>query len=255
MRIDSCYISNIGNAREKNEDSVLMNDLLVSGVSMDRPQFMRSSEKSQIYFVADGMGGHQMGEVASRTVLEVFKKRYRDVRNAEDIGEIMLLSKHALNTIARDDIQNYGMGTTVSGILLAGKEAFLLNCGDSRVYRLQDGSLEKLTRDHSVVQELFDFGAITEDEMRFHPQKNIITSAVIADLQGGRPDFDVKTITVSPDSTFLICTDGLWESLRRQEMEGCFTDQERAAGCLFDKAISAGGRDNISAIVFRVAGL
>ncbi len=254
MHADASYISNIGNAREKNEDSILVNDLLVSDVSMDIPGFIRSSEENQIYIVADGMGGHQRGEVASRTVLQVFKKRYREVRNAGDIGKIMLLSKETLNTTARDDIHNYGMGTTVSGILLAGKEAFLLNCGDSRVYLLQGGSLEKLTRDHSVVQELLDFGTITEEEMRFHPQKNIITSAVIADLRGGQPDFDVRTLSISADSTFLICTDGLWESLRRQEMGACFADQESAVQCLFYRAITSGGRDNISAIVLRVAG-
>ena len=255
MRVEGRYISNTGKVREKNEDSLLVNDLLVSGVSMDEAACVQSSEARQIYVVADGMGGHKRGEVASKTVLQVIKKRYQDIRKAGDISRIMLSSKEALNTIARDDGNNYGMGTTVSGILLADKEAFLFNCGDSRVYRLQGGSLEKLTRDHSVVQELFEFGTITEDEMRFHPKKNILTSAVIADLRDSPPDFDVRTLSISADSTFLICTDGLWESVKRQEMEGCFIDQEITLQCLFERAVSAGGRDNISAIVLRVAGL
>lgn len=255
MRVDACYISNIGKAREKNEDSLLVNDLLVSGVSMDRAACVQSPEAGQIYVVADGMGGHQRGEVASRTVLQVFKKRYQYIQKAGDISEIMLSSKETLNMLARDDGNNYGMGTTVSGIFLADKDAVVFNCGDSRVYRLQGGSLERLTRDHSVVQELADFGTITEDEMRSHPQKNIITSAVIADLRGSLPEFDVKTVGISGDSTFLICTDGLWESVRRTEMEECFTDQERTVQCLFDRAISARGMDNISVIVLRVTGL
>ncbi len=255
MHVNGCYISNIGKVREKNEDSLLVNDLLVSGVSMDRPECVQSYKARQIYVVADGMGGRQRGEVASKTVLQVIKKRYRDIRKAGDISEIMSLAKENLNTIARDDRNNYGMGTTVSGIFLTDKEAFLFNCGDSRVYRLQEGSLEKLTRDHSVVQELFDFGMITEDEMRFHPQKNIITSAVIADLRDSPPEFDIRALSISVDSTFLICTDGLWESVKREEMEGCFIDQEITLQCLFERAVSAGGTDNISAIVLRVAGL
>jgi len=255
MRVDACYISNIGKARDMNEDSLLVNDLLVSGVNMDIPECVQSSEARQIYVVADGMGGHQRGEVASRTVLQVFEKRYRDIQKPGDISEIISLSKETMNMLARDDRNNNGMGTTVSGIFLADKEAIVFNCGDSRVYHLQGGSLERLTRDHSVVQELFDFGAITEDEMRFHPQKNIITSALIADLRDGLPEFDIKTVNISGDSTFLICTDGLWESVKREEMEECFTDREITPQCLFDRAISAGGKDNISAIVLRVAGL
>ncbi len=253
MRVDACYISNIGKAREKNEDSLLVNGLLVSGVNMDKPLSMQSAETGQIYVVADGMGGHQRGEVASRTVLQVFKKRYREIKKAGDISEIMWYSKETLNIAARDDRNSSRMGTTVSGIFLADKEAFVFNCGDSRVYRLQGGSLERLTRDHSVVQELFDLGTITEDEMRFHPQKNIITSALIADLLGSMPEFDVKTISVSGDTTFLICSDGLWESVKREDMEKCFKDQKKTAECLFDRAISGGGRDNISAIVLRAA--
>lgn len=253
MRVDACYISNIGKAREKNEDSLLVNDLLVSGVNMERPARVQSSRAGQIYVVADGMGGHQRGEVASRTVLQVFKKRYRYIQNAGDIGEIILYSKETLHMFARDDRNNYGMGTTVSGIFFGEKEAFVFNCGDSRVYRLLGGSLDRLTKDHSVVQELVDFGTITEEEMRFHPQKNIITSALIADPRGSMPEFDVKTVSISGDTTFLICTDGLWESMKRKDMDECFTDQERTAQCLFDRAISGGGMDNISFIVLNAA--
>ncbi len=102
------------------------------------------------------------------------------------------------------------------------------------------------------MQELVDLGTIAESEMRFHPQKNIVTSAVVADLNGGLPDVDVKVMKMSGDSTFLICTDGLWESMDHGEMEECFRDQEKTAECLLKGAITNGGRDNISAIVVRV---
>jgi protein phosphatase len=147
------------------------------------------------------------------------------------------------------------MGTTVSGIFLARNGSFVFNCGDSRVYLLKDGVLERQTRDHSVVQELADFGTITEDEMRSHPQKNIVTSAVIADLRDDLPEVDVKAVNLSGDSTFLICTDGLWESMKRQEMEDCFRDPGKTVQCLFERAIAGGGKDNISAMVIRVSDL
>ncbi len=255
MRVEAGYLSNIGKTRKKNEDSLLVNDLLISEANMDRATYLKSSEEKQIYMVADGMGGHQHGELASKTVLEEFKKRYPGIENAADISEIIVSAKETLNGLAGKDRLKYGMGTTVSGIFLTDKGSFVFNCGDSRVYLLKDGFLERLTKDHSVVQELVDFGTITEDEMRFHSQKNIVTSAVIADLLGGLPEVEVNAVKISDGSTFLICTDGLWESMRREEMEECFPDRRKTVQCLYERAIAGEGRDNISAIVLRVTGV
>lgn len=252
MRIEASYISNIGTTRKKNEDSLLINDILVCDADMDSADEVTSSDERQIYVVADGMGGHQMGEIASRTVLEVFRQRYKDIENEDDISDVVFFAKDALDRLAGDDNLRYGMGTTVSGIFFAYNEFFVFNCGDSRVYLLRDGALERLTKDHSLVQELVDLGTITESEMRFHPQKNIVTSAVVADVHGGLPDVDAKAMKMSDDSTFLICTDGLWESMGREEMEECFRDMEKTVECLLKGAIAGGGRDNISAIVVRI---
>ncbi len=256
MQVEASYISNIGKVRKKNEDSLLLNDLIISEANMDMADSLQSSAEKQIYAVADGMGGHQRGELASKTVLGVFQNQYQFVDTASDIGEVIISSKDALNKLVKDDRARYGMGTTVSGILLMNKEVFVFNCGDSRVYILKDGALDRLTRDHSVVQELFDLGTITEDEMRFHPQKNIVTSAVIADLRYDMPETDVRAVKISGDSTFLICTDGLWESIRHKELEECFKDRGRkTVQCLLERAIAAGGRDNVSAIVVSLTGL
>lgn len=252
MRIEASYISNIGTTRKKNEDSLLINDILVCDADMDSADEVTSSDERQIYVVADGMGGHQMGEIASRTVLEVFRQRYKDIENEDDISDVVFFAKDALDRLAGDDNLRYGMGTTVSGIFFAHNEFFVFNCGDSRVYLLRDGALERLTKDHSLVQELVDLGTITESEMRFHPQKNIVTSAVVAGVHGGLPDVDAKAMKMSDDSTFLICTDGLWESMGREEMEECFRDMEKTVECLLKGAIAGGGRDNISAIVVRI---
>lgn len=255
MQVEAGYLSNIGKTRKKNEDSLLVNDLLISEANMDRAAYLKSSGDKQIYIVADGMGGHQHGELASKTVLEEFKKRYPGIENAADISEVIVSAKETLNGLAGKDRLKYGMGTTVSGIFLTDRGSFVFNCGDSRVYLLKDGFLERLTKDHSVVQELADFGTITEDEMRFHSQKNIVTSAVIADLLGGLPEVEVNAVKISDGSTFLICTDGLWESMRREEMEECFTDRGKTVQCLYERAIAGEGRDNISAIILRVTGV
>ncbi len=252
MRVEASYISNIGKIRKKNEDSLLMNDVLVCEANMDSAADMKSSAEKQIYVVADGMGGHERGEVASRAVLEVFRQRYTDINNEGDISDIIFFAKDTLDSLAGNDTVRHGMGTTVSGIFLARNESYVFNCGDSRVYLLKEGSLKKLTRDHSLIQELVDIGTISEAEMRFHPQKNIVTSAVVADLSGSLPDVDVKVVEISGDSTFLICTDGLWESMGHEEMEECFKDREKTVQCLLESAIADGGRDNVSAIVLRV---
>ncbi len=252
MRTEASYISNIGRTRKKNEDSLLINDILVSEADMDREAYLQSSDEKQIYVVADGMGGHQMGEFASRSVLEVFRQRYLDIENEADINDVVFSARDALDRLAVDVNLGYGMGTTVSGIFFSRNGIFVFNCGDSRVYILKDGSLKRLTKDHSLVQELVDLGTITESEMRFHPQKNIVTSAVVAGWRAGLPNVDVKTMKISGDSTFLICTDGLWESMGNREMEDCFRDQKKITECLLKGAIAGGGRDNISSIVIRV---
>ncbi len=252
MRTEASYISNIGRHRKKNEDSLLINDILVSEADMDSEANAQSSDEKQIYVVADGMGGHQRGEIASRSVLEVFRQRYPDIEDEADIADVVFSAKDALDRLAGADSLSYDMGTTVSGIFFVRNKFFVFNCGDSRVYILKDGSLERLTKDHSLVQELVDLGTITESEMRFHPQKNIVTSAVVAGWRAGLPNVDVKNVEISGDSTFLICTDGLWESMGKKEMEDCFRDQKKNTECLLKGAIAAGGRDNISAIVIRV---
>jgi len=252
VEITACYISNTGKVRKINEDSMLLNDLLVCRANMDVVACAKHSGDKQIYAVADGMGGHQKGETASKTVLDVLQKQYMSAADAGDVSDIIVSAKKELNRVAAEDRSTFGLGTTVTGLFLTDGRAFVFNCGDSRVYRVEGGALRRLTRDHSLVQDLVDSGVITEDEMRSHPQKNIVTSAITGDLREALPEIDVEEIEGLNGSTFLLCSDGLWESMRKENMEACLPLSGDPAQCLFDRAMESGGRDNISVILLKV---
>jgi serine/threonine protein phosphatase PrpC len=253
VRVEACYVTNVGKIRKNNEDALLLNDLVVSETNQERVVCVASSEERQIYAVADGMGGHQRGEVASRTVLEVLKDKYEAVEGAEDIADIMKSAKSALNWLVEKDRESYGMGTTATGLFIGAGRCFLFHCGDSRLYRLRGAALERLTNDHSLVQRLLDEGVISEEEMRTHPQKNILTSALIGDLQSAFPIMEVREVHLAGRETFLLCSDGLWESVGRPDMEDCFQPPHGEAECLFNKAMASGARDNISLIVVKIS--
>jgi serine/threonine protein phosphatase PrpC len=254
MVLTVCYFSNIGKVRKNNEDSLLMNDFLLSESSMRFVECVVPEGDKFIVAVADGMGGHMKGEVASRKVLEVFRDKYRAVDDAEGIRDIFKSAKEELNRIAEADRNSFGLGTTVSGMLFIEGKALIFHCGDSRVYRVTGGRIEKMTVDHSVVQDLVNSGFITEEEMRTHPRKNIITSSIMGDLRTGLPELSIQEIALGDGGRFFLCTDGVWESMSGAEMEACFVpkDMSAEADCLRGKALGP-GHDNLTMILADVS--
>lgn len=252
MIINACYVTNTGKVRRNNEDSLLLNETVVTG-NMSGVQAAGCEGDRQAYMVADGMGGHAKGEVASSTVLTVFRERYGDIDTPERVREIVRLAKERLNRLAAGDANSFGLGTTVAGLFFSRAMAFLLNCGDSRVYEAGD-RLRKITKDHSLVQELVDEGTISEEEMRTHPAKNIITSALVGDSVTSLPLFSLEEIEIRKGQRFLLCSDGLWESLGNSYMEECLRDREIREGseCLFRQSLAAGAADNVSFILLEV---
>jgi PPM family protein phosphatase len=255
VTIKACYITHQGKIRTHNEDSILLDDLVISETSMTEPTSREYERDGALFMVADGMGGHTRGEAASRAVLTVFRERSDEMACAEDILKITSLAKDKLDAMARADTTARGLGTTVAGIFLRGAKAIIFNCGDSRVYRLDGPHLRRISKDHSLVQELVDRGMLAERDMRVHPQKNIITSAITGDLEDDAPAVFLRDLDISGLQIFLLCTDGLWESMDTSDMAGCFSggDAETAAGCLFSKALDTAARDNISIIVLEVS--
>jgi serine/threonine protein phosphatase PrpC len=248
-----CYLSHTGKVRENNEDGLLVNEILISQGSMEGPECLSWEGERLICLVADGMGGHRKGEVASRMVLDVFRTRYEEVEGKEQIAGIMSLAREELNRFVETDRNNFGLGTTISGMVILSGKGTVFNCGDSRVYRQRGNSLEGITKDHSLVQGLADAGVISEEEMRTHPQKNIITSSLMGDLGHHLPVFSVRDVEIRSGDRFFLCTDGVWESMSHAEMERCLqAEGEAGIRCIFHKIFSAGARDNLTMIVVDV---
>jgi serine/threonine protein phosphatase PrpC len=248
-----CFLSNTGRVRQNNEDSLLVNETLISETDMEEPECLGWQGERLLCVVADGMGGHQRGELASRTVLNVFRTRYRVVDNREWIRDVMGLAKESLDRIVEADKNSIGLGTTISGLIIMKSSAVVFNCGDSRVYLQRGGSLDRITKDHSLVQELVDAGVIAAEEMRTHPQKNIITSSIMGDLGHYLPVFSVSEFAIKGGDRFFLCTDGVWESMGHIDLEHCLEGgAEEGIRCILHKSFAAGARDNLTMIVAEI---
>jgi serine/threonine protein phosphatase PrpC len=206
-----------------------------------------------VFVVADGMGGAQAGEVASDLAVQAFKAGLPDDGSPEErLAEVIRAANQRIHAMAHADLERAGMGTTVVAAYLGDREVAIAHVGDARAYLFRDGELTPLTHDHTLVQALIDQGRITTEEAAVHPQRSIITRAV-----GPEPQVDVETHTfpLQPADVVLLCSDGLTSMVD----EGAITDilrstpKLKAAGrALIDAANAAGGRDNITVILFRL---
>lgn len=211
-----------------------------------------------LFVVADGMGGHAAGEVASEMAVQILLRDLAELRDVEPDGAGDRLSRalrdanHAIHQRTMTEVDKQGMGTTVSVLVVSGGQYLIGQVGDSRVYLLRDGALRQLTKDHSYVQEQVDAGFLTPEQARYHPYSNVITRCV-----GASPDVepDVYRGTVRPGDTFLVASDGLTgmvDDWRLQQLLMARTTAERVVHSLIAEANSRGGLDNITAIVVRV---
>jgi PPM family protein phosphatase len=209
--------------------------------------------RSPAYAVADGMGGAQAGEVAAGIAAAVFEEHFPNGVDPE--GELKRIASEAnrrIYELARDDSSRSGMGTTLTGAVVADEGVSIVHVGDSRAYLLRDGELRQLTRDHSLVEELRRRGQLTVEEAEEHPQRSIITRAL-----GPERDVepDVHTHQAKSGDVFLLCSDGLTSMVREERMQQILTASdslEQAVDQLVEEANRAGGRDNITAVLFRL---
>ena len=154
-----CYLSNSGALRRKNEDSLLLNHILLFEKEMTQPECVQLKNQRNLAVVADGLGGHSKGELASRTVLEVLQQLADQIIDESSLLAALKQAKQKLDSIVREDFTLLGLGTTLAGISMEGTRTLFFNCGDCRIYRLTaDKGLEKITKDHSLVQRLVDRG-------------------------------------------------------------------------------------------------
>jgi PPM family protein phosphatase len=205
------------------------------------------------FAVADGMGGAKAGEVASAMATGVFEGESDSGEPAEaQLARILREANRRIYDLAVADESHRGMGTTLTAAKVTGDEISLAHVGDSRAYRMRDGELEQLTKDHSLVAELERSGQITAEAAEHHPQRSIITRAL-----GPEPDVEVDTYTVTgrEGDVFLLCSDGLTSMISDEEIGSILRSAESldaAADALVRAANQSGGKDNITVVLFRV---
>jgi len=231
--VEQAYMSDTGRQRTANEDSFFAG--------------------SPVFAVADGMGGAQAGEVASRIAAESFAPADRGESSPEAyLRSVAEEANRRIHGLAEEDEARTGMGTTFTAALVDGDDVSVAHVGDSRAYVFRDGDLRLLTSDHSLVEELLRQGKLTREQADDHPQRSIITRAL-----GPEPDVEVDTMTyrAKPDDVYLLCSDGLTTMIKDDEIAAILARSaslEHAARELVERANEAGGRDNITVVLFRV---
>jgi protein phosphatase len=237
MRIaESAGFTDAGRKRRRNEDAFV--------------------HEPPLFAVADGMGGAQAGEVASRLAAAAFREFHEadELEPEERVAAIIQEANKRIYERARSDAKASGMGTTITAALLVGDSVAVGHVGDSRAYRLRRGRLEQLTEDHSLVADLVRSGRLTPEEADTHPQRSVITRALGTDAE---VDVDTFTVDVEPGDLFLLCSDGLTTMVEDEEITGTIDRSgtlEEAARALLKAANRAGGEDNVTVVLFELAG-
>ena len=226
--------TDIGCLRDHNEDSLVVTPPL--------------------FAVADGMGGHAAGEVASEIAVRVLSELAPEHPDGEALGRAIEEANRAVIQAAREGRGRQGMGTTMTAAMLEGERLVIAQVGDSRAYLLHQGKLQQLTRDHSLMADMIEAGQLTPEEARTHPQRSVITRALGSDAHL-HPD--IYEINVETGDRLLICSDGLSGMIFDDQIENTLRrvqDPQRCASQLVNEAIAAGGHDNVTVIVADVTG-
>jgi len=212
--------------------------------------------KPYCFIVADGLGGHNSGEIASKMAVDhvteyIHKHRYDSASSITDV--ISNSIKDANNKIyenAKANIKNHGMGTTIIVCLTHGNKVYIGHVGDSRVYLIRNGSIKRLTTDHSYIEELISSGTLTREEAKYHPRKNVITRAVGF---SGDVAIDTYESEYMDNDIYLLCTDGLTNKLDESELLDVIeklSDLQEACDELVKLSNEKGGEDNITVVAF-----
>ncbi len=228
MRIAPGFRTDVGRGRPENEDSILVDDA------------------HGLYAVADGMGGHRAGEVASATAVETLQSAFLEGR---PIDRAIEEANAAVFAKAAGDAALRGMGTTLTAVAVDGGTAVLGHVGDSRAYLLRDGAVTQVTDDHSLVEQLVREGRLSPEEAQNHPQRAIITRALGVDAE---VQVDTYRVDLRPGDRLVICSDGLTNMLSDDTIGATLrrhADPQQAADTLVDMANQAGGDDNITVVI------
>lgn len=235
-------ITDTGRVRSSNQDCVYCEENAVGNFP-------------NLFLVADGMGGHKAGDTASRMCIDEVVEQIRNTKLTTPVGvfeEAVDAANTAIYKQSMSHVELEGMGTTLVCATVMGCTAYVGNVGDSRLYQLRS-TLKQITVDHSLVEEMVKSGEIQKEEMRTHPNKNIITRALGTDVAVRLDCFEIE---VQEGDVLLLCSDGLTNMLEDEEIEKILnehiSDMKEAGRLLVERANRAGGKDNISVVLVQL---
>lgn len=233
MDMKAC--TDVGRVRKENQDSYYI------------------SPTYQYSIIADGMGGHNGGEVASQMAISLLRA-YIDKQSPKNQQQVIKMLKSGFVEVngiifgmSMEDDALQGMGTTLIACYLIDQSAVIAHVGDSRLYHISDQKIEQVTKDHSIVEQLVDQGSITPEQAKTHPQKNMITRAIGTDAE---VEADVYIISVKEHDIMLLCTDGLTNLVTADEIYALVKTSDDPQQ-LVDLANTRGGSDNITVIIMK----
>ena len=246
--IEAASLTDVGRQRENNEDSHLYWE-------PDSDEDFR--RKGRLAVVADGMGGYEGGQEASRLAVETVRSIYDNAFNGDPQATLSAAFEAAHQNIqrfAQEHPQFYGMGTTCTALSIVGRQLHFAHVGDSRLYLIRAETISRLTRDHSYVGRLVESGIVRSEDAESHPQRHILTAA----LGSGRdviPHIPDLPIPLEEGDILLLCTDGLWGLVGDPDLARLAQSNPPAEACqkLVTMALERGGPDNITALVLRVS--
>jgi serine/threonine protein phosphatase PrpC len=245
LALTATAFTHVGAVRTRNEDSIAVDDWLTSQ-SMDQPMVLeRIVEAPLVCLVADGMGGHAAGDVASRYVAECLAGRAAEADGAAALEDLLLAVDRALFAMMREQPSLNGMGTTVAGLQVSPAGLAVFNVGDSRVYRIEQQGLTQLSTDDTPGPKLADGRTAAQT-----------TPILTQSLGGWRPPGEMTPHVLAEPvghARYLICSDGLTDLVDVKSLAGCVEDDDGATvTALFEAAMAAGGHDNISIVLVRL---
>jgi protein phosphatase len=236
MTWETCALTDEGKRRSHNEDSIL------------------ALPDDGIFVVADGMGGHAAGDVASRMVcdaIEAMDTKGTLPQIVDRFDDTVIKANKSIRAHSDEHFEGKTMGCTIISMLASGNVGVCLWAGDSRLYQVRDGEMKQISRDHDPLEELVESGQLTPEQADEHPDSSVITRAV-----GGQPDLhlDIIAFDIQPDDVYMLCSDGLYREVLRDEIHQILGNEQptdETAKRLLNLALERGARDNVSVIVVR----
>ncbi|NLN97790.1 MAG: Stp1/IreP family PP2C-type Ser/Thr phosphatase [Eubacteriaceae bacterium] len=242
--MNCAYSSHVGIQRKINQDACLAATIECH------------NQEYYIFAVADGLGGHRSGDVASNMAVDYIKQnacKMEDLFSQEELQDFVSEMNAEMLAYADTNQELAGMATTLTMAIVCGQDMCLVHIGDSRAYRVTEKDIEQLTKDHSLVQVLMDEGRISNQEALMHPQKNVITRALGTDK---KIRTDYYRYTLQAEDTIMLCTDGLYNMVLEKRIQELIDqdDLEVSAKNLINEANDNGGTDNITVVLFTEKG-